>query len=674
MTTRMDPACRRAVVTADRCRPLLDGSAGAALIIDADGRCVDASQAAEAMLGYPRDTLRDIPASAILDDHLSGSGTAGSPRRVSERWQGRKQVRTRGGRLLPVDAWAVDLADASTLVLLRRAPGGEDADGDTPAEAEMTLPGLAAIRESNALYREAFDAASIGMALVTIDGQFLQVNPSLCETLGYPEDELLATTFREITLPGDRDLDRDLERQLLAKEITTYQIEKHYVRKPGDVICGRLTVSLVRNRDDEPSYIVAQIQDITPFKAAGAALRAAEERYRTLVEQIAVVVYVDAADSDGTPLYVSPRIETMLGYTAEEWMSSPDFWAERIHPDDRDRVVAELRKMSKAQTPIFLEYRYIARDGRIVWVHDEAALVRDEDGAPQYWQGFMVDITDRKRAEDELRAAKEAAEEASRLKSAFLSMATHELRTPLTIISGYVELLAESARDHLTDEEREFLDVAQSSTKTLAALVDDLLDLARIEAGRLDLMVRPVNIADAIERVRRLVAAQAAAKGIDLAIDVAPDLPLIAADINRLVQVLLNLFGNAVKFTERGSVRCTIRQAGAGVEIRIEDTGVGIPPESLPRIFDEFRQADSGTTRRFGGSGLGLAIARRLVEMHGGTIRATSQVGIGSVFTLWLPAADATLIDEEAKPPASKARAKGDGRAGRARRRASSAS
>jgi PAS domain S-box-containing protein len=660
----------RAVVTACRDRPLFDGSADAALIFDADERCVDASPAVEALLGYPRGALRNLPLSAIVED---APLAAVAHKRASERWQGRRQVRTRHGQPLPVDTWAFDLADSTTLVILRPANGGEGADGEALDAGEAALNRLAAVRESDALYREAFDAASIGMALVSIDGQFLQVNPSLCEILGFPEDELLATTFREITLPEDLDLDRDLQRQLLAKEITTYQIEKHYVRKPGDVICGRLTVSLVRDRSDAPSYIVAQIQDITPFKAAGAALRAAEERYRTLVEQIAAVVYVDAADNLGTPLYVSPRIEAMLGFTAEEWMSAPDFWAERIHPDDRERIVAELREMNDALAPIFLEYRYIARDGRVVWVHDEAALVRDEEGAPQYWQGFMVDITDRKHAEDELRAAKEAAEEASRLKSAFLSMATHELRTPLTIISGYVELLAESARDHLTDDEREFLDVAQSSTKTLSALVDDLLDLARIEAGRLDLLIRPVNVADAIERVQRLVSAQAATKGIDLEIDVAPDLPPIAADINRLVQVLLNLFGNAVKFTERGLVRGVIRQAGAGVEIRIEDTGVGIPPESLPRIFDEFRQADSGTTRRFGGSGLGLAIARRLVEMHGGTIHATSRVGIGSTFTLWLPLADATLIDDEAKPPASTTPSRGDGRTGRARGRVSRA-
>jgi signal transduction histidine kinase len=228
-------------------------------------------------------------------------------------------------------------------------------------------------------------------------------------------------------------------------------------------------------------------------------------------------------------------------------------------------------------------------------------------------------------------------------------MATHELRTPLTIMSGYVEMLAESALERLTAEEREFLDIAQTGTRTLAALVDDLLDLARIEAGRLDLTIRPVDVDEAIDRVKRLVAAQAASKRIGLDVTVTPGLPPVAADLNRLVQVLFNLIGNAIKFTEQGSVSATVSAAGGGIEFRVVDTGIGIPEEAIPRIFDEFRQADAGTTRKFGGSGLGLAIAKRLVELQGRTIAVDSKVGVGSAFTVWLPTADVSLT--EIPPP-----------------------
>ena len=229
-------------------------------------------------------------------------------------------------------------------------------------------------------------------------------------------------------------------------------------------------------------------------------------------------------------------------------------------------------------------------------------------------------------------------------------MATHEPRTPLTIVSGYVELLAASTAARLTPEEREFIDITQAGTKTLSRLVDDLLDLARIEAGRLDLAVHAVDVGEAIKRVHRMVSVQAAAKGIATAVTVEPDLPLIAADPDRLTQILLNLVGNAVKFTEQGHILSTVRRVGTGVEISVIDTGIGIAPEAQAAIFDEFRQADASTTRRFGGTGLGLAIAKRLVEMHGGTLTVESTVDVGSTFTLWLPAARPGLVRDEATP------------------------
>jgi PAS domain S-box-containing protein len=496
-----------------------------------------------------------------------------------------------------------------------------------------------ALRESEERFRGAFDGTSIGMALVSPAGRIVQANPALRTILGYGGSELLTRTFRDVTHPDDLDTDRELERQLLAGEIGTYQIEKRYLRNDGQLIWGRLTVSLVRDGARNSHYLVAQVQDITPYKAAGAALREAEARYRTLVEQIPAAVYVDAGEALGTPRYISPRIQALLGYSPQEWVADPDLWIRTIHPDDRERIVAAVDGADGAAEPMHLEYRFLARDGREVWVHDQVALVRNEDGVGQYWQGFMLNITDRKRAEEELRLAKEAAEEANRLKSAFLSMATHELRTPLTIISGYVEMLAESATAHLSPEEREFLDIAQTGVSTLSALVDDLLDLARMEAGRLELLIRPVDVMEAIDRVRRLVAAQAASKGIVLEVSVAPDLPPVAADLHRLVQVLFNLLGNALKFTERGSVRTTVRLAGGGIEFRVVDTGIGIAPEALAHIFEEFRQADIGTTRKFGGSGLGLAISKRLVDMQGGTISVESAIGEGSTFRVWLPAA-----------------------------------
>ena len=628
-----------------------------------DGTITHWNPAAERLYGYRADEAIGRSVVMLVPPELENDAVGLLERvRRGERVEGYETTRlTKSGYRIEVSIGTSPVLDGAGNVVAASSIAQDvterkRAERQLRAAKETAEGANSALRESEERFRGAFDGASIGMALVSPEGRFLEVNRALCGILGYSEGEMLAKTFQDLTHPEDLDADRDQVEQLLANEITTYQVEKRYLCKDGRVAWVRVTVSLVHDAQGDPLYFVFQMQDITPYKAAGAALREAEARYRTLVEQIPAAVYVDPAGALGSPLYVSPRVETLLGYPPHEWLAIPNLWIDRIHPEDRERVLAETTRANQTGEALSLEYRCLARDGREVWIHDEVTLVRDENGAPRYWQGFMIDITDRKRSEEDLRAAKEAAEEASRLKSAFLRMATHELRTPLTIVSGYIELLASSTASRLTSEEREFFEIAQASTKTLSRLVDDLLDLARIEAGRLDLAIRAVDVGEAIKRVHRMVSVQAAAKGIDSAVMVEPDLPLIAADPDRLIQILLNLVGNAVKFTEQGHVLSTVRRAGAGVEVSVNDTGIGIAPEAQNAIFDEFRQADASTTRRFGGTGLGLAIAKRLVEMQGGTLTVQSAIGVGSTFTLWLPAASSELVADEATPEPALAR------------------
>lgn len=638
--------------------PLLESVSDPVILTDDEGESIVGNTALERHLGYspedwPQLSLRDI---VIDEDVLRELCVA---KDWEQHWEGAVLVRDSAGREQPLPGRAMLLgqgADSVIALFLRpdqapAAPGaptrGEHAAVQELKEARASANVASlALRESEARFRGAFDAASIGMALIGMEDAFLQVNPALCAMLGYDDGELLQQTLRAVTLPDDQDLDQEDRQRLVAGEISTYQVEQLFNRKQGEIICIRLTMSLVRGSAGEPRYFVAQMQDITPFKAAGAALREAEARYRTLVEQTPAAVYVDEADFLGACLYVSPRIEALVGRTPEEW-TGRDAWSQMIHPDDRAWVLQRAREANDSGEPFFAEYRFVTPDGRVVWVHDEASLVLNEDGARQCWQGLMVDITDRKLAEEELRRAKEAAEEASRLKTAFLSMATHELRTPLTIISGYVELLSQSGRKRFNAEEREYVEVVQAGARTLTMLIDDLLDLARIEAGRMHLTLRPVNVAEVLERVRRMVAAQAAAKGLDIVFAVEEGLPPAAADVNRLIQILLNLVGNAIKFTEQGGITCTASGRDGGIEIRVKDSGIGISSEALDQIFDEFHQGESGTTRRYGGTGLGLAIARRLVDMHGGHIDVESEPGVGSTFTVWLPAADDSLMADE---------------------------
>jgi diguanylate cyclase (GGDEF)-like protein/PAS domain S-box-containing protein len=259
-----------------------------------------------------------------------------------------------------------------------------------------------ALREAEERFRRSFHDAAIGMALVAPDGLFLRTNRSLCNMLGYREVELLGKTFQDITHPDDLDADLDQVRRMLVGEIRTYQMEKRYFHKEGQVVWALLSVSMVHDEEGEPLYFVSQIQDISERKRAEQKIRAAEQRYRTLVEQIPAVTYIDPVDDPETSLYTSPQIEQMLGYTPQEWQNEK-LWPKRLHPDDRERVLAADKRFEEGGgEPFREEYRLMAKDDSVVWLREEAVLVRDEAGEPLYWQGVFYDLTERKGLEERL--------------------------------------------------------------------------------------------------------------------------------------------------------------------------------------------------------------------------------------------------------------------------------
>jgi signal transduction histidine kinase len=252
--------------------------------------------------------------------------------------------------------------------------------------------------------------------------------------------------------------------------------------------------------------------------------------------------------------------------------------------------------------------------------------------------GTIRDVTERVRAEATMRQAKEAAEEADRAKTKLLAMASHDLRTPLTTIQGYLEMVLNGSLGDVPDDQREFLEIAHRNTQHLTQLVRDLLDLARIEAGRFPLQRQAVDVETALEAVLKILEPRAVIKGLQIEASVAPDCPRVDADPERLHQVLLNVVDNAIKFTDQGSVRITTACEGSQVAIAVTDTGSGIDPAALPHIFEVFRQAGD-VARRAGGSGLGLAIVQQLVTLHGGTIGVERELGKGTCITIRLPAA-----------------------------------
>jgi PAS domain S-box-containing protein len=596
-----------------------------ALLLDGDGRWLAANAAAETLLGCDPGDLAGAPAAAALRPW---------PAAPPGCW-GAAEARRADGQLVPIDVWVAPAGAAGpTLVVLRRADGrgarpvagAVPADGEGRAVAGRPPGDVPVATESpsdragtrlhtdDARFRAAFADAPIGMALATPDGRLVQVNRALCDILGYAAAELVGRPLARVTHPDDEGADAGHLARLLAGERASYQVEKRYLRKDGRVAWGRLSASLVRDEAGEPAYLVAQIQDITPYKAFGAALRASEARFRAAFADAPIGVAL--LDPDGRFALANRALCAFLGRAEEDLVGASA--ASVVHPDDVAAAAAALRRLFAGAAAVARsEHRYVCADGSVVWGDLSASLVRDDGDRPLHVVVHVQDVTERKRAEAELLAAKQAAEQASRLKSGFLSTMSHELRTPLTAIMGYAGLLRLGPLD---PEAAADVDQIARSADQLLELIDDLLDLSRIEAGKLELATDDVDVAAVLAEVAAAVR------------------PRVRGDAVRIRQLLLNLVDNAVKFTERGSVTVTARAAGGeSVRIAVADTGIGIAPEALPHVFDEFRQADGSPTRRFGGSGLGLAIVDRLVRMHGGAVGVESTPGAGSTFTVHLP-------------------------------------
>jgi PAS domain S-box-containing protein len=346
--------------------------------------------------------------------------------------------------------------------------------------------------------------------------------------------------------------------------------------------------------------------------------------------------------------FVSSHVEKMLGYSQQEWLSTPNFWLTIVHPDDKERAAREAAAIFESGKGGTSRFRWVHREGHEVWVEARSVVVCDETG-PLGMRGVTMNITAAVQAEIERAElleresqAREDAEEASRLKEEFLATVSHELRTPLNAVVGWSRLVRSGQLDK--DGTTHALEVIERNASAQRQIIEDLLDVSRIITGKLRINTQRVDLLLVIHAAIDAVRPAAEAKEIDLRTHFeAPD-TIVRADVERLQQILWNLLANAVKFTpQRGTVDLYLRQHGSLAEITIEDSGPGIPAEFLPRIFDRFSQADGSSTRKHGGLGLGLAIVRHLVELHGGTVSAGNKdKNGGAVLTVALPAIEAT--------------------------------
>ncbi len=367
-------------------------------------------------------------------------------------------------------------------------------------------------------------------------------------------------------------------------------------------------------------------------RAAESALRQSEQRYRTVVEEINEVVF--QADAEGRWTFLNPVWEKLTGYSVEE--SIGRHFYDYIHPDDHQRIREIARQSAgKKMDSTRAEMRYLTRTGDTRWVDALAGFTYDEDGRLAASFGTLRDVTERKEFEDELSRARDLALESARLKSEFLANMSHEIRTPMNGVIGMTELLLST---RLSEDQREFARTIKSSGEALLTIIDDILDFSKIESGKLRFSATAFRLLPVVEDVVELLSERARSKNIEMISLVAADVPRkVCGDAGRVRQVLTNLLGNAVKFTDCGSVTVRVSKESEDedrvmIRFNISDTGIGISEDQQQKLFQPFSQADGSSTRRYGGTGLGLAISRQLVELMGGQIGVDSAPGSGSTF------------------------------------------
>lgn len=543
-------------------------------------------------------------------------------------------------------------------------------------DAEERERSEAALRESEERFRGTFENAGVGIGHFDFEGRWLRVNQKQCDILGYTREEIVRKSIQELTYADDL---ASIERfhQLTRGELPGYALEKRYIRKDGTPVWIQITTSLQRDSAGSPAYVISVVQDISERKRLEQA-----EAERARLAEFGRDVGIALGRGGTFPELLQPCAEALVRHLdaalARIWYlpSGKDVLelqasAGIVHDEERFRSRipvghSEIGLIASERTPLVTNA-----------VLDEPRI-RDSDWSrrefPKVFAGFPLVVNDRlmgvlamfsrdplseatrqalesvagmialgierMQQAHELRHAKEAAESANRAKDEFLANVSHEIRTPMNAILGMTELVLETP---MAEDQRQCLKTAKSAADNLLGVINDLLDFAKIEAGKLELDPTEFSMRAAVDDTLRALAVRAHKKGLELIGTVEVDVPdVLIGDAGRLRQVLLNLVGNAIKFTEHGEVSLRVEKAGdltpegdpAAIALRfsVTDTGIGIAPSKQERIFRAFEQEDTSTTRKYGGTGLGLSISARLVSLMGGTIAVESEPGRGSTF------------------------------------------
>jgi PAS domain S-box-containing protein len=488
-------------------------------------------------------------------------------------------------------------------------------------------------------------------------GGAIYISPQTRDVLGYGDDEWgRYEDWLRALHPEDRD-------RVVAEDTRTnetgepFRAEYRLFAKDGHVVWVRDEAVLVRADDGSPVYWQGVRFDITAEKESEEQLRAAEERYRGIVEHVPAAIYLDRADASMQSVYVSPQIEDITGVPSDRWMEEPELWLELAHPDDRQRVRSSYLAAAEELSPWSAEYRMRRPDGRTIWVHDETTFLHDEEGTPIFMQGVIFDITEQKLAEQALRESEQREREAAErlraldeMKNTFLAAVSHELRSPLTSILG-LSLTLERGPDIETEDRRDLLRRLAGNAKKLDRLLRDLLDIDRLNRGIVEPQYRVTDIG---ALARRTVESLDVLAGRDVIAET--DAVVLAVDPPKVERIVENLLANAVRHTEHDRrIWITVHPRDGGVLIAVEDDGPGVAEDLRRAIFEPFRQGPTASSHA-PGTGIGLSLVARFAELHGGRAWVEEREGGGASFRVFLPGRQATLDLRDPDPAQDESR------------------
>ncbi len=644
---RMERALRE---SEERYRDLFDSANDLIHAVDRHGRFIYVNNAWRRAFGYTDEELANLTAHDLLDPEFAASPfyhahleqwlasiQAGEPIDYLE-----LEFRTKSGEKLVLEGHINPRVEHGVVIATQSIY--RDVTKRRLAETKL--------QETMTLLRAIVDSAAYMIISTDRDGTIQTFNATAERLLGYAAAEVCGrVTPMLIHDPFEvarrtRELSEELGREV-AIGLDTFvakarlglpdENEWTYVARDGHRFPVLMAITKLVDEDGEISGYIGIASDITERKRIEQELRESQEQIRSAFSFAPIGMAL--VGLDGTWLRVNQALLQIVGYQESELLSTT--FQAITHPDDLALDLEFGRRMIAGEIESYqMEKRYIHSDGHDVWVMLNASMVRGADGRPCYFVSQIQDVTERRRMDQELADARDAALESARLKSEFLANMSHEIRTPMNGIIGMAGLLLDTA---LSQQQREYTEIIQTSARNLLTIINDILDFSKIEAGKLSLEGIDLNVAAVLEGSCGLLAERARAKGIDFVWQVDPGIPpRLLGDPVRVGQVMTNLVGNAIKFTDAGSVsvRAVLESSDADVvtvRFEVRDTGIGIAPEALEGLFQPFTQADSSMTRRYGGTGLGLVISQRLAEMMGGALGAESQPGAGSTFWFVIP-------------------------------------